>query len=199
MQRSKSVRACVSLACSLGLAALLVACARPPCRCANEGVGTSAAASVVSSTGVALTPPAASGWASASASGSTTTTTPTTVAAARPAPRTAGAATPAPDRVEARHILVSFKGSRGPNQTRTKDEARRILDAIVLRLANGESFAALAEELGEDGTRTRGGDLGTFGRGQMVKSFEDAVFALGVGEVATVETEFGFHVVQRTK
>lgn len=103
-------------------------------------------------------------------------------------------------RIQAAHILVSFKGSRGPNQTRTKEEARGIIDGIIARLKKGEDFGKLAGEFGEDGTKARGGDLGVFGKGQMVKAFEDAVFALKPGETSgVVETEFGFHVVKRTR
>lgn len=119
-----------------------------------------------------------------------------------PAPKPAApAASALPDgRIQAAHILVSFKGSRGPNQTRTKEEARGIIDGIIARLKKGEDFGKLAGEFGEDGTKARGGDLGVFGRGQMVKAFEDAVFGLKPGETSgVVETEFGFHVVKRTR
>jgi hypothetical protein len=108
---------------------------------------------------------------------------------------------PLPDgRIQASHILVSFKGSRGPNQTRTKEEARQIIDGILARIRKGEEFGKLAGEFGEDGTKARGGDLGVFGRGQMVKSFEDAAFGLKPGELSgVIETEFGFHLVKRTR
>ena len=62
----------------------------------------------------------------------------------------------------------------------------------------GADFAAIAREASEDGSAQRGGDLGEFGRGMMVPPFEEAVFGLqanGVSEV--VETDFGFHVIQR--
>jgi parvulin-like peptidyl-prolyl isomerase len=126
------------------------------------------------------------------------------IAGGTPTPKPAEAAPAAsalPDgRIQAAHILVSFKGSRGPNQTRTKEEARGIIDGIIARLKKGEDFGKLAAEFGEDGTKARGGDLGVFGRGQMVKAFEDAVFGLKAGETSgVVETEFGFHVVKRTR
>jgi parvulin-like peptidyl-prolyl isomerase len=122
-------------------------------------------------------------------------------ATATAAPHPVAAASALPDgRIQASHILVSFKGSRGPNQTRTKEEARKTIESIIARLKGGEDFGKLAGEFGEDGTKTRGGDLGVFGRGQMVKPFEDAAFALQPGQVSgVVETEFGFHVVKRTR
>ncbi len=124
------------------------------------------------------------------------------VAAVTPKPaETAPAAPPVPQgRIQASHILVSFKGSRGPNQTRTKEEARKIIEGILARLRGGEDFGKLAGEFGEDGTKARGGDLGVFGHGQMVKPFEDAAFALKPGETSgVVETDFGFHVIKRTR
>lgn len=121
-----------------------------------------------------------------------------------PAPKVAPEAPAQPaladGRIQASHILVSFKGSRGPNQTRTKEEARTIIEGIIARLRKGEEFGKLAGEFGEDGTKARGGDLGVFGRGQMVKAFEDAAFGMKAGETSgVIETEFGFHVVKRTR
>ncbi|HSG48025.1 MAG TPA: peptidylprolyl isomerase, partial [Longimicrobiales bacterium] len=66
------------------------------------------------------------------------------------------------------------------------------------RAVGGESFAALARQYSQDpGTAPQGGDLGTFGRGEMVKPFEDAAFALQVGEISdVVETPYGLHVIR---
>jgi parvulin-like peptidyl-prolyl isomerase len=72
------------------------------------------------------------------------------------------------------------------------------IEAILQRVRAGEDFAKLADEFTEDpGGKGKGGDLGWFGRGRMVKVFEDAAFALKPGEVSGVlETEFGFHIVK---
>jgi parvulin-like peptidyl-prolyl isomerase len=69
---------------------------------------------------------------------------------------------------------------------------------IADRLAKGESFAKLAEQYSIDGSRKQGGDLGEFGRGVMVKEFEQAAFALEKGQVSgIVKTQFGYHIIKR--
>ena len=71
--------------------------------------------------------------------------------------------------------------------------------AVLERIRNGESFAQLAKELSIDkGSGKKGGDLGLFGRGIMVKSFEDAAFKLEKGQISDpVKTEFGYHIIKR--
>ncbi|GAC1569754.1 MAG: hypothetical protein NVS3B20_23130 [Polyangiales bacterium] len=116
-----------------------------------------------------------------------------------PSPSGAPAAD-APGEVRASHILVGWKGAAGPPAQRSKEEARVRVEEILARLKKGEDFAALASEYGEDGTKTRGGDLNFFKREAMVKPFSDAAFALAVGEVSgVVETKFGFHLIKRTQ
>jgi peptidyl-prolyl cis-trans isomerase C len=87
------------------------------------------------------------------------------------------------EKIRCAHILVEKQST-----------ALEVLD----KLKNGESFARLAEQYSIDGTRKRGGDLGFFGRGAMVREFEDAAFKLNKGEVSgLVRTQFGYHIIKR--
>jgi peptidyl-prolyl cis-trans isomerase D len=88
------------------------------------------------------------------------------------------------------HILIAI----GDDET----AARAAADAVVTRLRNGEAFAALAAELSADaGSKGQGGDLGWIGRGALTGPFEDALFALGVGEFSEpVRTDQGFHIIR---
>ena len=70
--------------------------------------------------------------------------------------------------------------------------------AVAERLKSGEKFANIAGEVSLCPSGKRGGDLGTFGRGKMVKEFEQAAFALQKGQVSPiVKTQFGYHVIRR--
>jgi foldase protein PrsA len=84
--------------------------------------------------------------------------------------------------VQARHILVE-----------EEELARDLID----RLEDGESFEALAEEYSTDGSAENGGNLGYFGRGEMVGPFDEAAFTQEVGEVSEepIETQFGYHII----
>ena len=87
------------------------------------------------------------------------------------------------EQIHARHILVD-----------TKEQA----DAALVRLKKGETFEALAKELSKDtASKDKGGDLGWFPKGAMVKAFEDAAFALKLNEVsAPIQSQFGYHIIQ---
>lgn len=103
------------------------------------------------------------------------------------------------DCVRASHILLMYQGSARSTATRTKEEAQALIADIERAIQAGEDFAELARKHSDCPSRTRGGDLGSFGRGQMVKPFEDAAFNLQVGKVSgIVETTFGYHLIQRT-
>ncbi len=95
-----------------------------------------------------------------------------------------------PEKRKARHILL-----KTTDQDR---EARRgEMEGILSRARAGEDFASLAREFSEDGSASRGGDLGLFSRGQMVKPFEEAAFSLKEGEISDiVETQFGYHIIK---
>lgn len=87
--------------------------------------------------------------------------------------------------VRASHILV-----------KTEDEAKKLLEEIKA----GKSFADAAAEVSLCPSGANGGDLGYFGRGMMVKPFEDAVFSMqNIGEISEpVQTQFGWHLIQLT-
>jgi peptidyl-prolyl cis-trans isomerase C len=87
------------------------------------------------------------------------------------------------DKVHCAHILV-----------KTEQEAKDIYSDLT----EGVSFAKLAEQKSLCPSGRKGGDLGTFGRGSMVKPFETAAFALKKGETShPVKTEFGWHIIKR--
>ena len=97
---------------------------------------------------------------------------------------------------KASHILIKWDNTTPEAKKIAKDKARSILND----LKKGASFADKAREFGTDGTATRGGDLGWFASGQMVKPFEKAVFdAKKLGLLAdVVETDFGYHIIEVT-
>lgn len=87
-------------------------------------------------------------------------------------------------KVRASHILV-----------KTEEEANELYE----KLSNGADFAEMAEEYSLCPSKRDGGDLKYFGRGMMVKPFEDAAFDLEVGELSKpVETQFGWHLIKLT-
>ena len=96
------------------------------------------------------------------------------------------------EQVRARHILLQVGGDR------TEQQAEEQMLAIRDRLEAGEDFATVATELSDDpGSKAQGGDLGFFGRGQMIGEFEEAAFSAVPGEVVgPVKTNFGYHLIQ---
>lgn len=77
--------------------------------------------------------------------------------------------------------------------TKTKNQSK----AVIMRVNNGESFKALAKQFSNCPSGRVGGDLGWFGRGQMVPEFEKAAFETPVGEMSDpVQTDFGWHVIK---
>lgn len=108
------------------------------------------------------------------------------------------------EQVRARHILLKI------DDTRTEEAARALLEAAKSRIEGGADFAAVAKELSEDpGTKDKGGDLGFFGRGRMIREFEEAAFGVSPGVleqvrsgqaksplVGPVRTSFGLHLIE---
>ncbi|KAK3921122.1 Putative peptidyl-prolyl cis-trans isomerase dodo [Frankliniella fusca] len=111
-----------------------------------------------------------------------------------------------PSKVQCSHLLVKHAGSRRPsswredNITRTKDEAIEILRGYEEKIKAGDAtLAELASKYSDCSSAKRGGDLGPFARGAMQKPFEDAAFALKVGELSDiVDTDSGVHLILRT-
>jgi peptidyl-prolyl cis-trans isomerase C len=98
-----------------------------------------------------------------------------------------------PVEVRARHILIKPESAEPEAQQAAKDEAGEILAEIHA----GEDFVKLATERSQGPSATQGGDLGFFGPGQMIATFEKAAFALQPGEVSNVvQTQFGYHVIR---
>lgn len=99
------------------------------------------------------------------------------------------------EEVRARHIL--FAAQAGLPASRL-DSIRTLAEAVRARALAGEDFGRLAEEFSDDrGSAVAGGDLGFFGRGEMVPPFEEAAFALEPGEISgVVESDFGLHVIR---
>lgn len=131
-------------------------------------------------------------------------------AAAQPAAAQPAAAQPTaapqppmtPALMGAKHLLVMYAGSRrAPSHvTRSRDEARALAEQALKRAQQGARFEDLvAQYSDEPGAAGRGGDLGRFPKGAMVREFEQALENVAVGALSgVVETPFGFHVIVRT-
>ncbi|CAJ1942389.1 unnamed protein product [Sphenostylis stenocarpa] len=113
--------------------------------------------------------------------------------------------------VRASHILIKHEGSRRKASWKdpegriikntTRETAVSQLKALREDIVSGKAtFEDIASRFSDCSSAKRGGDLGPFGRGQMQKPFEDATFALKVGELSDiVDTDSGVHIIKRTK
>ncbi|HTN21965.1 MAG TPA: SurA N-terminal domain-containing protein [Pelobium sp.] len=98
-----------------------------------------------------------------------------------------------PDSVKARHILINPAAEGG------MDKAMAKADSLKKLIIGGADFGKLAAQYGTDGSKDKGGDLGTFARGSMIPAFEDAVFNGSAGQTLIVKTQYGVHVINIEK
>ncbi|GHC76196.1 peptidylprolyl isomerase [Limoniibacter endophyticus] len=100
---------------------------------------------------------------------------------------------PASEEIHARHILI-----RGSDNAEEDAKAKEKAEEIIGQLNDGGNFEELAKENSADGSASEGGDLGYFGKGQMVPPFEEAAFALEKGAYTKepVKSQFGYHIIK---
>jgi peptidyl-prolyl cis-trans isomerase D len=97
------------------------------------------------------------------------------------------------EQVKASHILVLAKDS---DPAEVQEAAKKKIDAVYAKAKSGANFAALAKEYSEGPSAPGGGDLGWFGRGDMVPEFEEAAFSTPKGQVSEpVKSQFGWHII----
>ena len=107
--------------------------------------------------------------------------------------------------IEAKHILITpdvTDDMTDEEKEKAEEAALKEAKEIIKKLNNGTDFAELAKKHSDDeGTASKGGDLGAFNKGDMVESFETAAYALKVNEYTKepVESEYGYHIILKTK
>ncbi|EGV16292.1 peptidylprolyl isomerase [Thiocapsa marina] len=101
-----------------------------------------------------------------------------------------------PESIRASHILIGVDSNATPEE---KEKAKQKAEGLLKQVQSGEDFAELAKTESTCPSAPQGGDLGEFGRGQMVAPFEEAAFSLEPGDVSeVVETQFGYHIIKST-
>lgn len=103
---------------------------------------------------------------------------------------------PLPDSVKARHILLPLTDRQTGKEIMADSTAKKLADSILTAIQGGADFAALAAKYSSDGSKDKGGDLGTYGYGAMVTEFNDFTFENPVGSKKVVQTQFGYHVIE---
>ena len=102
-----------------------------------------------------------------------------------------------PEKVGASHILIACKAD-APKADQKKAEKKA--EEVLKKLQKGADFAKMAKEYSDCPSKARGGDLGTFGHGEMVPAFEEAAFTLKEGQLSgIVHTRFGYHIIKGGK
>jgi peptidyl-prolyl cis-trans isomerase D len=101
-----------------------------------------------------------------------------------------------PDSVKARHILIPTVDPQSGQPIAIDSVAKNQADSIFNAIKGGASFAALAAQFSSDGSKEKGGDLGTFGYGAMVPEFNNFCFNKPVGAKDVVRTQFGYHIIE---
>ena len=103
---------------------------------------------------------------------------------------------PLPDSVKARHILIPVNDPKTGQPINADSTAKKLADSIYNAILGGADFAAMALKYSSDGSKDKGGDLGTYGYGTMVPEFNDFTFDNPVGSRKVVHTQFGYHVIE---
>jgi parvulin-like peptidyl-prolyl isomerase len=101
-----------------------------------------------------------------------------------------------------RHVLVAYAGAQSAPKgvTRSKEEAAALAAEVLEKLERGDDFAGVASKYSDCPSKAEGGELGVVAEGTMTARFEAAVFTLAPGaRSGVVETEFGFHVLERLR
>ncbi|WP_372792520.1 peptidylprolyl isomerase [Lutibacter sp.] len=107
-----------------------------------------------------------------------------------------------PDSVKSSHIIVPYIGTTRSTSTKTKEEAKKIIDSIYALVKNDKTkFTEIADAVNSDGTKGKGGDIGWIRKDQAFspgfdKDFADFIYKNNAGSVNIVETAFGFHIIR---
>ncbi|HKP59265.1 MAG TPA: peptidylprolyl isomerase [Polyangiales bacterium] len=104
------------------------------------------------------------------------------------------------EKAHARHLLIRYAGAKNAKSdvTRTRDQAKELAQKLLAGIHSEKDFLDAIARSSEDSSRDRAGDIGSPGRGRLALAFEETLFALKVGERSgVVETEFGFHIIER--
>jgi len=100
-----------------------------------------------------------------------------------------------PEKIHAKHILITPKDSNDPNEAKAAAKAKA--EEILAQIKEGANFEELAKQYSDCPSGKEGGDLGEKPKGSFVPAFEKAAYALEPNEVSdVVETEFGFHIIK---